>query len=142
MRRRHLVPRFVTYVPGDLEEGDIYISMDYATATHLCACGCGHKTVTPLAADGWTLRFDGAVTLRPSIGNGQLPCQSHYLVTGNEIEWLPRMGVSATRAAMKVDRRASAQAHAPTADGRWWQRLLAGLGVYGRARSRKRTRSD
>ena len=87
MRSRQLDPVFVTYIPAQLRSGHVYVSMEYATAVHLCACGCGAKTVTPLAADGWTLKFDGSVTLRPSIGNGQSPCKSHYLITRDTVSY-------------------------------------------------------
>jgi hypothetical protein len=37
----------------------------------------------------WSLSWDGtAATLRPSIGNYHFPCQSHYYVTGNKVDWL------------------------------------------------------
>lgn len=127
MRMRRLQPAFVTHVPRDLEHGHLYLSMEYSTAVHLCACGCGAKTVTPLARDGLTLTFDGTVTLRPSVGNGQSACRSHYLVTGNTIEWLPPIGAAATRAAIARDQHAAASAHAPARPTNWRTRLLAAL---------------
>lgn len=46
-------PEFVEYMPDELREGILYISMKYGTAIHLCACGnCGQQTVTPLDRDG------------------------------------------------------------------------------------------
>ncbi len=125
MRRRSLEPTFLTYVPRELEQGRLYVSMEYSTVIHLCACGCGARTVTPLANDGWTLTFDGAVTLRPSIGNGQAPCRSHYLITDDAVEWLPPIGAAATRAAIARDQHATAAAHAPTKS--WFARLVAAL---------------
>ncbi len=59
-----LVPEFVEFLPMNLEEGKLYISMKYCTAVHLCACGCGERVVTPLQPNGWKLSFDGVVTLR------------------------------------------------------------------------------
>jgi hypothetical protein len=97
MRLRRLEPTYVTYVPGELEQGRLYISMEYSTAVHLCACGCGAKAVTPLASDGWTLTFDGSVTLRPSVGNGQSPCRSHYLI------WLRRSLVEGVASSRSID---------------------------------------
>lgn len=85
-----LVPEFVEVLPMNLEEGKLYISMKYCTAVHLCACGCGERVVTPLQPNGWRLSFDGLVTLRPSIGNFEYPCMSHYFITDNEIQWLPK----------------------------------------------------
>ena len=39
---------FVEGIPERLEEGVLYVSILYATAMHLCACGCGREVVTPL----------------------------------------------------------------------------------------------
>lgn len=123
--RFELRPVFSDYVPADLEEGLLYISMPYATAVHLCACGCGAKTVTPLAPSGWTLTFDGTITLRPSIGNGQFRCRSHYLITDDIVNWLPSIGTLATQAAAGRDQQAVANEHAQTTSiwRRWWRWL-------------------
>lgn len=126
MRLRSVEPAFVTYVPGELEQGRLYISMEYSTAVHLCACGCRAKTVTPLASDGWTLTFNGAVTLRPSVGNGQSSCHSHYLITRDAVEWLAPMGAAATHAAISRDQDAATAARAPATQN-WWRRLLTRL---------------
>jgi hypothetical protein len=89
---------FIDEIPDKLEEGVIYISEKYETAIHLCACGCGLKTVTPLGINGWTLnKINGVtlipsilITLRPSIGNfaGEEIYHAHYYITNNKIEWL------------------------------------------------------
>ena len=74
-------------IPLTLEQGKLYISRKYHTAIHLCACGCGNRTVTPLGPNEWSLReSEGKVTLRPSIGNFEFPCKSHYYITDNTIE--------------------------------------------------------
>ena len=79
---------FVDNVPADLQEGKLYVSMRYRTASHLCACGCGSKVVTPIKPPKWHLYFDGnAVSLWPSIGNWQLPCQSHYWIEHGKVRW-------------------------------------------------------
>ena len=39
---------FVEFIPDELEQGKIYISIRFATASHLCLCGCGNKVVTPI----------------------------------------------------------------------------------------------
>ena len=116
-----LRPTFVEYIPADLAPGVLYVSMPYATALHLCACGCGSKTVTPLSATGWIMTFDGTVTLRPSIGNGQFPCRSHYLIDHDDITWLPPIGKTATRAAAASDRRALVDLHPPRPS--FWRRM-------------------
>lgn len=127
MRMHRLEPTFVTYVPRDLESGHLYVSMEYATAVHLCACGCGTKTVTPLSRDGWTLVFNGAVTLRPSVGNGQARCRSHYLVEDDRIHWLPPIGAAATGRAIARDHEAAAKVYAVATRDGLWSRVRAAL---------------
>ncbi len=86
-----LTPEYSEYIPNKKEEGILYISEKYKVAIHLCACGCGIQTVTPLGAGEWTLSKNGdKVTLRPSIGNftGENPYHAHYYITDNKIEWL------------------------------------------------------
>lgn len=81
-------PQFVTFVPEALEDGVLYISMEYTTIAHLCACGCGNPVVAPLHPAQWRLWFDGeTVTVRPSVGSWQLACRSHYLITRNQVQW-------------------------------------------------------
>ena len=83
-----LVPQFVEFMPSKLEEGILYISEKYETAIHLCPCGCGHQTVTPIKSWGWNyIRNDKVITLEPSISNYQLPCKSHYWIRENKIVW-------------------------------------------------------
>jgi len=88
MRLEH---RFVEFIPKELEDNVLYISIRFRTAIHKCACGCGIKTVTPLSPTDWKLIFNGkSVSLRPSIGNWSFPCQSHYWISKNDIEWAPK----------------------------------------------------
>ncbi|KKU18959.1 MAG: hypothetical protein A2119_02640 [Candidatus Colwellbacteria bacterium GWA2_46_10] len=83
--------KFVKNIPDTLENGVVYVSMDYSTAIHKCCCGCGNEIVTPLSPTDWKLSFDGeTISLYPSIGNWSLPCQSHYWITDNEVEWASR----------------------------------------------------
>lgn len=85
MRLEH---RFVEFIPKELEDNVLYISTRFRTVIHKCACGCGTKTVTPLSPTDWKLTFNGkSVTLSPSIGNWNFPCQSHYWIRENNIEW-------------------------------------------------------
>jgi hypothetical protein len=135
MRVHRLEPTFVTYVPRDLEDGRLYISMEYATAVHLCACGCGTKTVTPLSRGGWTLTFNGAVTLRPSVGNGQARCRSHYLVNDDKVHWLPPIGTAETRAAIARDHDVAASVHPVPTRAAWWYRVKAAFRRAMRVRS-------
>jgi Family of unknown function (DUF6527) len=83
--------KFVEFIPDELEQGTIYVSIRFATASHLCLCGCGDKVVTPIRPTGWTLIFDGkTISLNPSIGNWSFPCQSHYWIRNNRIKWAPK----------------------------------------------------
>ena len=87
MKIDELEPEFIEFIPAELTRGILYISMDYATCSHLCACGCGARVVTPLGPADWVLTFNGRVTLSPSVGNGQYRCSSHYLVRENRVVW-------------------------------------------------------
>lgn len=86
---------FVEFVPDKLNEGVLYISMPYRTVTHLCACGCQREVVTPLSPTDWHLIFNGTVTLEPSVGNWNFPCQSHYFVRGGRVKWAGKMSKEA-----------------------------------------------
>jgi hypothetical protein len=41
--------KFVEFMPEVIEEGVLYISVEYCTSVHKCACGCGNEVVTPLS---------------------------------------------------------------------------------------------
>jgi hypothetical protein len=78
----------VQYIPRVLEPGILYYAEEYGAVAHLCACGCGSKVSTPLVPTEWTLKeTTSGPSLRPSIGNWQLPCQSHYWIRDGEIIW-------------------------------------------------------
>lgn len=78
----------VYYMPKTLEPDILYISKEFKTAAHLCACGCGAKIRTPLTATEWSIEeTEAGPTLRPSIGNWQQKCQSHYWIIKGEIIW-------------------------------------------------------
>lgn len=78
----------VKFMPKELEEGVLYYSKEYNTAAHLCACGCHSKIRTPILETEWKISFglDGP-TLHPSIGNWQLPCRSHYVISNGKVIW-------------------------------------------------------
>lgn len=78
----------VHYMPKELKPGVLYVSEEFGTAAHLCACGCGSKIRTPLGQTEWKLEeTNSGPTLRPSVGNWQQACQSHYWIYQGEIEW-------------------------------------------------------
>lgn len=84
IRKIEIVPMFVEFIPEELDENIIYISKEYKTAVHLCLCGCGNKSVTPLNKNGWDLEENGGkVSLSPSILNKNCPNNYHYIITNN-----------------------------------------------------------
>src|SRR5260370_32009188 len=61
---------FVEFIPDELEQGTIYVSIRFATASHLCCCGCRSKVGTPLRPSASQPLFDRTtLSLDPSIGN-------------------------------------------------------------------------
>lgn len=104
-----LTPEFVEYIPECPAPGILYVSRRYATAMHLCCCGCGSEVVTPLNPAKWRLTEDGGtVSLHPSVGNWSLPCQSHYWITGNRVRWAAAMAPEVIAAVKARDRRDAA----------------------------------
>lgn len=93
MRAAHIIPQYVETIPTSLQDGVLYISRKYSTAVHRCCCGCGTKIVTPLKPTDWTLTAttEGLVTMHPSIGNWNHPCQAHYLIQRNRVVWASEM---------------------------------------------------
>ena len=88
MRRDNLEHRFVDFIPERLDEGILYVSIEYTTVAHLCCCGCGKEVSITLSPTDWRLVFDGkTISLEPSIGSWSLPCQSHYFITRNRVVW-------------------------------------------------------
>lgn len=84
LKKAPIIPEYVKYIPNPMQQGILYISKEYGVARHLCLCGCGVDTVTPLSSDMWTLTENGdKVSLSPSIANYQFPCNSHYIITNN-----------------------------------------------------------
>jgi len=106
MKRRSFEPRFVEYVPEAIEDGVLYISITYATAVHRCFCGCGREVVTPLGQTDWEMRFDGRVSLYPSIGSWALQCQSHYWLRQNKVIWARRWSSEQIAAARRREHEA------------------------------------
>lgn len=105
-RINQLSPEFVEYIPEHPEPGVLYVSKRYATAAHLCCCGCGREVVTPLNPAKWHLKeSSGTVSLFPSIGNWSFPCQSHYWIDGNRIRWAGAMTSDRIAAVQARDRR-------------------------------------
>jgi Family of unknown function (DUF6527) len=142
-----LTHRFVTAIPEELEERTVYVSVEFTTVAHRCFCGCGREVVTPLTPKDWSLNFDGeTISLNPSVGNWNIPCQSHYWIRRNRVQWaLPwsRRQIEGGRAAdarAKVEyydeepSQVEAKLPSPAASSppapkegfwrRWWRRLF------------------
>ena len=86
IKKVEIIPIFVEFIPKELEENKLYISEEYKCAIHLCLCGCGEKTITPLGGGkNWDLvkENNGKVSLIGSVGNYNFPCKSHYIITKN-----------------------------------------------------------
>jgi hypothetical protein len=100
----------VRYMPKELRPGVLYVSEEFGTAAHLCACGCGSKIRTPLGATEWSIKETPAgPSLSPSVGNWQQACQSHYFIDQGEVVWAPKwtpQQVAAGRAGEQARRRA------------------------------------
>jgi hypothetical protein len=121
MKASQIAPEFVTSFPGELEPGRLYVSVQFSTAAHLCACGCGGEVVTPLSPEQWVLTFDGTVSLKPSIGNWALPCQSHYVIDHGTVRWARSFTRDEIQRNRDSDHQLMDTAHA--APDSWWGRL-------------------
>ena len=79
----------VRRVPEELQYGILYACFECNVVVHLCACGCGKKVVLPIDPNFWSVKYNGeTVSLEPSIGNYQFPCQSHYWIKYNRVIWV------------------------------------------------------
>ena len=93
LKKVTIVPVYVEFMPDyeTFKEKHIYISEKYGSAIHRCLCRCGEKTVLPInnivngKDHGWKLikNNNGKISFTPSVGNYQIPCKSHYIITNN-----------------------------------------------------------
>ncbi len=96
--------KFVDKIPDILEDKVLYVSMEYETVIHKCACGCGNEIVTPLSPAEWSLTFNGeTISLEPSIGSWSLDCKSHYWITNNRVKWSYKYSADAIEKVKKSD---------------------------------------
>lgn len=93
MKDQKLIIEQVVQMPDKLEEGTLYVSKEYALAIHLCPCGCGQESVTPIniqydpSPTVWLYKENGEdITLQPSILNKACPNQSHYFITDSVVK--------------------------------------------------------
>jgi hypothetical protein len=140
----YLRPEFTGTFPAALQVGVFYISIEFSTCAHLCACGCHQEVFTPLSAAQWAFTYNGKdVSLRPSVGNWALPCQSHYVLDRGHVHWTRQFSEAEIARNRSHDRRAleadgwitdeedfnrrrtfrnSSASSGPSAS--WWRRLL------------------
>jgi hypothetical protein len=110
--------RFLERIPELLEDGVLYVSIEFCVALHRCCCGCGSEVVTPLSPTDWQLTFNGeSVTLYPSIGNWSLPCRSHYWIRNNHVTWAEAWSEEKIIAGRRVDRVRKEQYFSVAPDG-------------------------
>jgi hypothetical protein len=131
---------FVRSFPECLEEGVLYVSVEFGSAAHRCFCGCGQEVYTPLSPRDWMMIYDGeAVSLDPSIGNWSFRCQSHYWLERGRVTWARQWSVKQIERGRALDRirkarhfgevKPDAQSAPTQADGnllsRIWRALLS-----------------
>ena len=97
--------KFVEFIPEKLEDGVVYVAMEFGTVVHKCCCGCGNEVNTPLSPTDWKLTYDGeSISLHPSIGNWGFSCQSHYWITRNKVKWSGQWTKEEIQTGRKLDR--------------------------------------
>jgi len=107
MRYRTLEHHLVKHFPEPLEQGILYVSMEYASVAHSCCCGCGEEVITPLSPTDWKMTFDGeTISLWPSIGSWTLACRSHYVIDKSRVRVAESWSDAQIEAERKRDRRA------------------------------------
>ena len=117
--------------------------MEFATAMHMCMCGCREPVITPLTPTDWRMTYDGeTVSLAPSVGNWSMACQSHYWLDGGSVRWLGRWTPEQIAKGRARDRLVTARALGESADSgaepesepkqreRWWSKARKRLRPY------------
>lgn len=137
MKAARLEHQFVESVPDSLKPRVLYVSMDYATTVHLCACGCDNQVVLPLHPTGWRLTYDGeTVSISPSVGNWSFSCRSHYWIDRSKIRWAGSWTdtqIADSRRRTLIERGAASPSDSPTASNsrsllrRIWRRLRSAV---------------
>jgi uncharacterized protein DUF6527 len=125
MKLSTLTLHHVEYMPKQLEPGILYVSKQFSTAAHLCACGCGEKIRTPLGPTEWSVKETaGGPSVWPSIGNWQKACQSHYVIQNGRIVWYDQWSAAQVAAGRRGEQeRRKAHYEAMYAQKSMWQRF-------------------
>lgn len=106
--------------PDELEPGKFYLSVDFRSSAHLCACGCGSRVVLPIKPAGWKLTQTAtSFSITPSVGNREFACRSHYLIEGGRIVWLSSMTDREVQASRAIDKQHIEKMLSVT----FWQRI-------------------
>lgn len=114
----------VRTMPTVLEPGVLYVSDEFGTAAHLCACGCGSKIRTPLGPTEWSVQdMPEGPTLYPSVGNWQKPCRSHYFIIGGDIRWAGEMSEEKILAGRAAEQRRREDYYDRLYPSGFWARL-------------------
>ncbi len=116
----------VQRIPKPLMPGVVYHSEEFEIGALLCACGCGHR-VSLLVPDSHQVTEQyGMATVRPSIAVCDAPCNSHYIITAGEVEWLRAFNPALSKAVMREQ--IARHAHGDPRRLSLLQRVLAALG--------------
>jgi len=114
MQLHEIKHQFIELAPPEIAPGILYVSVKYKNMIHLCFCGCGHKVVTPLSPTGWQVTFDGkTLSVTPSIGNWQLACRSHYIISRGRVQWVGQWSKEMIAAGFAHDRQAKQDYYKP-----------------------------
>lgn len=110
MRQTYFSHQIVEFIPERIEDGILYVSQQYRTAVHKCACGCGEEVVTPLGPTDWSIQITGdTATLHPSIGNWSFGCRSHYFLRRGRVVWASTLSQRQIELGRALDRKARQQ---------------------------------
>lgn len=105
MSRATYSHKFVKAFPDKLDDGVLYVSVEFGTAAHLCFCGCGSEVYTRFSPRDWSMKFDGeTVSINPSIGNWSFVCQSHYILAYGRVRWADKWSRERIELGRAVDR--------------------------------------
>lgn len=105
MSRATYIHKFVKAFPEQLEDGVLYVSMEFATAAHRCFCGCGSEVYTRFSPTDWSMKFDGqTVSISPSIGNWSFACHSHYILANGRVRWADKWSPERIDRGRSIDR--------------------------------------
>jgi hypothetical protein len=122
VRLQRIQHQFVEFVPEKLEPGKLYVSLEYNTVNHLCACGCGSEVATILGPADSSITYNGrGVSISTSIGNSNFPCKSHYWIEDNRVLWESRMTPQLTALSRERDKAAKQREYGRRAEARAMQ---------------------